>query len=215
MALHILIHLQSTWPSQTPVDRRLQPHRPARHWRGGDPGSQRGAGVVGGRPDRHAQRQERAGASIPRAVAVPRWPRGAAEDLLGSGRDRRNPRREDDGERSRSHYRDLERNRKFANSPLEGGGFEPSVPRRGTRLFYVSATSLNAGQTTPRGTESLTAPRKTAPRAPCRDQPEFARCRRKPATRPVRTTRAVSPTRADGAGLPRPPRRRAPARSRC
>ena len=86
--------------------------------------------MVGGRPDRHAQRQERAGASIPRAVAVPRWPRGAAEDLLGSGQDRRNPRREDDGERSRSHYRDLERNRKFADSPLEGDGFEPSVPRK-------------------------------------------------------------------------------------
>ena len=40
MALHILIHLQSTWPSQTPVDRCLQPHRPSRHWRGGDPGPQ-------------------------------------------------------------------------------------------------------------------------------------------------------------------------------
>ena len=120
MALHILIHCIDL-ALQTPVDRCLQPHRPSRHWRGGDPGSQRGAGVVGGRPDRHAQRHERDGASIPRAVAAPRWPRGAAEDLLGSGQDRRNPRREDDGERSRSHYRDLERNRKFADSPLEGG----------------------------------------------------------------------------------------------
>ena len=30
---------------------------------------------------------------------------------------------------ARSHYRDLERNRKFADSPLEEDGFELSVPR--------------------------------------------------------------------------------------
>src|SRR6266851_8107570 len=33
----------------------------SRCWRGDDPGSLRGAGVAGGRPDRHAQRDEWAG----------------------------------------------------------------------------------------------------------------------------------------------------------
>ena len=129
-----------------------------------------------------------------------RSPRGTGEDRLRSIGAKSQRRGSQVRIRTR-RWREVDSNHR---SRAEGPGF-----------FYVSATSLNAGQTTPRGTESLTAPRKTAPRAPCRDQPEFARCRRKPATRPVRTTRAVSPTRADGAGLPRPPRRRAPARSRC
>src|SRR5262249_21552898 len=36
--------------------------------RGGDPGSERGTGVVGGRPHRHAQRHERFAAASPRAL---------------------------------------------------------------------------------------------------------------------------------------------------
>ena len=104
MGLHILIHLQSTWPSQTPVDRCLQPHRPSRHWRGGDPGPQ-GVRVwlAVGRTD---MRKGKNGLALQFQERL-QCPDGLAElqKIFCS----------------RSHYRDLERNRKFADSPLEEG----------------------------------------------------------------------------------------------
>ena len=120
MGLHILIHLQSTWPSQTPVDRCLQPHRPSRHWRGGDPGPQ-GVRVryAVGRTD---MRKGKNGLALQFQERL-QCPDGLAElqkIFWGAGRT--------DVIQARRRWRTqpeplprFKRNRKFADSPLEEG----------------------------------------------------------------------------------------------